>query len=335
MGMLVNGAWTNEDRTIVDGAYKRVPSVFGGVIEPSIAQSIADKPDRFHLIASLSCPWSHRTTIVRALKGLESNVSLHVAGGPRTEGYRLGAPENSWRVPGTKRSVLHLHELYTLSDVRYTGRPTVPVLWDSKKKKIVSNESAMIVRCLDAVPVQVQPRWTLRPADLETSIDSLNDEIQTHLSNAVYRAGKAQKQAIYDLAIAEVFQTLDMLEGRLTSSRFLHGDVLTESDVRLWPTLVRFDAVYHVHFKCSRRRLVDYPALWAYVRDLYSLNGLASTFDEDAIRSAYYGEDREQNPFGIIANSPDINWSAPHGREKLGAIRFYPDNSSVRDMDLS
>lgn len=330
MGMLIEGRWSDEDRTIVDGAYRRPASPYGDPLDGATIQAIGAEPGRFHLVASLSCPWSHRSTLTRALKGLDAHVPLHVAGGPRTQGYRVGTAERPWTVPGTDRAIEHLHELYTLADPGHTGRVTVALLWDAARRGIVSNESVHLLRGLDAVRMTPDPDWTLRPDHLMGEIDALSDRIQRELSNAVYRAGKARRQDAYDEAVDEVFATLDGIDARLARTRYLHGNALTEADVRLWPTLARFDAVYHGHFKYARRRLTDYEHLWAYARDVLSLPGVAATFDEPAIRAAYYGEDRDLNPFGIVASAPVVDWYAPHGRERLG-----PRSVTLRDGTTS
>lgn len=326
MGMMIEGRWADEDWTIVDGAYQRPPSPYGDPLDDETVRSIGTEPGRFHLIASVSCPWSHRSTLTRVVKRLNALVPLHVAGGPRTQGYRVGTAKRPWTVPGTDRSIEHLHELYALADPGYTGRVTVAVLWDAERRTIVSNESVAILRGLDAVRTGCAPDWTLCPTPLAAEINALSDRVQRDLSNAVYRAGKARRQDAYDAAVDEVFAALDMLDTRLACTRYLHGTTLTETDIRLWPTLARFDAVYHGHFKCARRRLTDYEHLWAYARDILSLPGVAETFDAPAIRHAYFGEDRDLNPFGIIATAPDVDWQAPHGRERLG-----PRSIAMRD----
>lgn len=315
--MLVDGRWADEDRTIQNGKYVRPTSTFARTLDARTIRAIEMEPGRFHLIASLSCPWSHRSTLTRAIKHLEAHIPLHIAGGPRTEGYRLGTPENPWRVPGTDDEIEQLHALYRLANPTYTGRATVALLWDAEQRQIVSNESVHILRGLDAVRLPGHQDWTLRPNRLAAQIDEMSDRVQRRLSNAVYRAGKARRQDAYEEAVNEVFDTLDQLDKRLGTSRFLHGAALTESDLRLWPTLARFDAVYHGHFKCSRRRLSDYAHLWAYARDLHAWPGVQGTLNEPAIRAAYYGEDRDLNPFGIVATAPIIDWHAPHERELL------------------
>lgn len=319
MGMLIDGRWTNADSTIVEGRFLRPDSVHSTKLD-DVAGRLRAQPGRYHLIASLSCPWSHRTLIVRGLKGLGSCVPMQIAGGTRAEGYAIdgGAP---WMVPGSDLRIRHVHELYTLSDPGYSGRATVPVLWDSHAGRIVSNESAQIIRAFDAADAGVEGAFTLTPFTLRDRIDALNAHLQAELSNAVYRAGFAQRQDAYDEAVESVFATLDRLEQRLGNGRYLFGQTITETDWRLFPTLVRFDAVYHGHFKCARRRLVDLPHLWAYARDLHAWRGVAGTVDMAAIREGYYLHDRIINPFGIVAAASDVDWSAAHGRERFGPAR--------------
>lgn len=319
MGMLIEGRWTDADQSMVEGRFMRPDSVFSGALG-DVAGRLRVQPGRYNLIASLSCPWSHRTLLVRALKGLESCVPVQIAGGARAEGYAIdrGAP---WTVPGSDRQIRHVHELYTSSDPSYSGRATVPVLWDSHAGRIVSNESTQIIRAFDAADAGEDGAFTLTPLTLRDRIDALNADLQAELSNAVYRAGFAQRQDAYDEAVESVFATLDRLDQRLGNARYLFGQTITETDWRLFPTLVRFDVVYHGHFKCARRRLVDLPHLWAYARDLHAWRGVAATVDLTAIREGYYLHDRGINPFGIVAAAPDADWSAPHGRERFGPAR--------------
>lgn len=319
MGMLIEGRWTDVDRSIVGGRFVRPASVLSGALG-EVAGRLRAQPGRYHLIASLSCPWSHRTLLVRALKGLESCVLVQIAGGPRDEGYAIDRGA-SWTVPGSDRQIRHMHELYTLSDPGYSGRATVPVLWDSHAGRIVSNESTQIIRAFDAADADEEGAFTLTPPTLRERIDALNTEVQAELSSAVYRAGFAQRQDAYDQAVESVFAMLDRLEKRLGNGRYLFGQTITETDWRLFPTLVRFDAVYHGHFKCARRRLVDLPHLWAYARDLHAWRGVAATVDLTAIREGYYLHDRSINPFGIVAAAADADWSAGHGRERFGPAR--------------
>ena len=320
MGMLINGRWVNTDTTIVEGRFIRPDSKLSDALG-DVAERLRSQPRRYHLIASMSCPWSHRTLLVRAIKGLEGCVPVQIAGGARAEGYALDGGA-SWKVPGSDLSIHHVHELYTVSDAAYSGRATVPVLWDSHAGRIVSNESAQIIRAFDAADADVEGAFTLTPSTLRDRIDALNADVQAELSNAVYRAGFAQRQEAYDEAVESVFATLDRLEQRLGNGRYLFGQTITETDWRLFPTLVRFDAVYHGHFKCARRRLVDLPHLWAYARDLHAWRGVAGTVDLVAIREGYYVHDRSINPFGIVAAAPDADWSAAHGRERFGPARI-------------
>lgn len=329
--MLIDGRWTDDDRSIVEGRFVRPDSVLSAALG-DVVERLRAQPGRYHLIASSSCPWSHRTLLVRALKGLESCVPLQVAGGKRSEGYAIagGAP---WMVPGTGKRIRHLHELYSLSDPRYSGRATVPVLWDSYTRRIVSNESARIMRAFDAAGANSAGAFTLVPSTLRKRIDALNAEVQAGLSEAVYRAGFAQRQDAYEEAVESVFGVLGRLERRLAEGRYLFGRTITEADWRLFPTLVRFDAVYHSHFKCTRRRLLDLPRLWAYARDLHAWRGVAATVDLAAIREGYYRHDRDINPFGIVPVPVDADWTAAHGRERLGNARLVLASGQEVEID--
>ena len=332
MGMLIEGRWTEEDRVIRNGAYRRPSSRFDGAFDAATIAGLRAQPGRFHLIASHSCGWSQRALLVRRLKDLEGCVPLQIAGGARVEGYPVNGGEG-WEVPGGGIEIVHLHQLYALGHPGYTGRVTVPVLWDSRERRIVSNGSASIMRGFDAAPAGQGPDFTLVPDRLSDAIDAVNRRIYEGLSNAVYRAGFAEAQAAYDAAVADVFDTLDWLETRLTGQRYLHGTVVTESDWRLFPTLVRFDAVYHVLFRCCRRRLIDYPALWAYARDLYTWDGVAGTVDFDILRAASYRNDRTNNPTGIVAVAPDIDWRTAHSREALGPAQIVLTSGGTLTVD--
>jgi putative glutathione S-transferase len=308
MGMLIEGRWDDEtDRTMVDGRYVRAGSAFDGPIDAAVTDAIAAGEGRHVLVASNSCPWSHRTTLVRAVKNLSERLPLHVAGGPRVEGYGLLAdgPLNADRATPLR----HMHQLYTLTEPVYTGRVTVPVLWDAAEERIVSNDSATLMRALGSIASE--NGLVLVPADRQAEIDALNDEIHHGLANAVYEAGQAQAQDAYDEAVGRVFATLSMLDRRLAGRRFLFGEALTETDLRLFATLVRFDAVYATHFRCTRHRLTDYTHLWGYARAIYNWPGVAETVDFDAILYGYYANDGVHNPFGIVAERPAVDWSAP------------------------
>ncbi|MEM8689554.1 MAG: glutathione S-transferase C-terminal domain-containing protein [Pseudomonadota bacterium] len=310
MGMLINGNWSEEDRTIEAGAYVRAASPITG------SRGLGECPGRFWLIASKSCPWSHRAVLVHGLKGLGDLIPVHFAHGPRVEGYAANGGK-PWKVPGAAKTVRHLHQLYSLHEATYSGRVTVPVLWDCVDQKIVSNDSADILRLFDGLANRRGRDFTLRPAALSREIDAANEVVYQGLNNAVYRAGFAHAQDAYETAVNEVFETLDRLEKRLRTSRYYFGAMLTETDLRLFPTLVRFDAVYHILFKCCLRRLADYPNLWAYARDLYSWAGVAETVDLEVIRQASYVADTS-DPHPIVAVQPDLDWTSPHGRELFG-----------------
>ena len=318
MGMLVDGRWSNDDRIIVDGKYVRNKSAFSGVTDAKTLSALNTFPQRFWLIASASCPWSHRAVMIRALKSLEAHVPMHLAHGDRVEGYAANGGKK-WTVPGTQTDIEHLHQLYSMHDKNYTGRVTVPVLWDSVEKRIVSNESADIIEALDHIHTGTGFDFTLRPEALRDKIETANDLIYVGLNDAVYRAGFAKKQSAYEEAVQTVFKTLEALEKRLASSRFYFENALTETDIRLFPTLIRFDAIYYILFKCCRQRLIDYPNLWAYARDLYQFKGVAETVDFETMRRASYRADTNDETL-LIAVMPHMNWWSDHQRDRLGVV---------------
>ncbi len=315
MGMLVDGRWqADEDRFMVNGAFRRERSILTSVTAQDLSRALT-RPVSPVLVASLSCPWSHRTLLVRALKGLDRIPVVH-AGGPRTEGYRL--PKHEF-MTCNGASPRHLHQLYSATAPHFTGRATVPLIWDREQETILGNQSSVIARAFDTL----DPAWRLAPEHRQGDIDRLNGRITRGLSDAVYQAGLATRQDAYDTAVRDVFGTLDWLETRLAKSRCLFGSLITESDLFLFATLVRFDLVYVSHFRCTRRRLVDYPALWAYARDIHSWPGIAATVDTVAIRQGYYLYDGETNPHGILPELPDVDWNRPHGRDALGPLRIW------------
>lgn len=333
MGMMIDGCWSEEDRIIEEGAFKRQASRFGEAIRKEIARNLSAVPRRYYLIASLSCPWSHRTLLARTLKGLEELVPLQIAGGTRRQGYPVNGGD-LWRVPGAAVEIEHVHELYRLSDPHYSGRATVPLLWDSVEQKILSNESRRILQFFDDVTASEDERaFTLRPSELSADIDALNGRLHDELANAVYRAGLARRQDRYEEAVSLVFGLLDELEQRLSDRRYLFGALLTESDLHLLPVLLRFDTVYHTYFRCCLRRLVEYPNLWAYSRDLYAWRGVAGTTDFRIIREGYYLNDGDNNPHGLVAVAPDIDWTAPHNRAALSEARLATRDSGSFAID--
>ncbi|TWG93132.1 putative glutathione S-transferase [Luteimonas sp. J16] len=317
MGMLVDGRWTPQGKGLTDarGRLRRPDSAFRHWITPDGSPGptgeggFRAEPGRYHLYVSRACPWAHRTTIFRELKGLQEIVGLSVT-------HWLMA-EDGWTfrpgpgvVPDPLFGVETLWQLYVKSDPAYTGRVSVPVLWDKARGCIVSNESADILRMFNSAFDGVGAReGDYSPPELRGEIDAVNRRVYDGLNNGVYKAGFATSQEAYDEAVAVVFETLDWLEQRLSGQQWLVGGRLTEADWRLFTTLLRFDAVYHGHFKCNVRRLVDYPALWAYTRRLYAHPAVAPTVDFDHIRRHYYQSHRHINPTGIVPAGPLLDFS--------------------------
>jgi len=304
----------------VDGEFIRADSSFrnwvtpNGDAGPSGGAGFAAEAGRYHLYVSYACPWAHRTLIFRELKALQAVISVSVV-------HPL-MPEESWvfaDYPGATEDQLYqsnfLYEIYRKADPDFKGLVTVPVLWDKQRETIVNNESSEIIRMLNsAFDAYTNVDVDFYPQSLRAQIDEINDPIYNNINNGVYRAGFARNQRAYDRAYTQLFDTLDELETRLAGQRYLVGDRITEADWRLFTTLVRFDAVYFGHFKTNRKRLVDYPNLWAYTRDLYQVPGVAATVNMDHIKTHYYGSHRSINPTGIVPQGPDIDFQQPHGR---------------------
>ena len=317
MGLLVEGRWTDRwyDTAATGGRFERQASAFRDRVTADGSSGFRAEPGRYHLYVSYACPWAHRTLIYRTLKGLEEAIPVSVVNPLMLEHGWTFEPADGV-VPDPVGGARYLHQVYTRARPDYTGRVTVPVLWDRERGTIVNNESAEIIRMLDREFDGVGatgPHYC--PAELEAEVDELNAVVYRGVNNGVYRAGFATTQRAYEEAAEAVFATLDMLEARLAASRFLLGDRLTEADWRLFTTVVRFDAVYHGHFKCNRRRIVDYPALWGWARELYQVPGVADTVHFDHIVRHYYGSHRTINPTGILPVGPDLDWHAPHGRD--------------------
>ncbi len=280
------------------------------------------QPGRYHLYLSLACPWCHRAAIVRGLAGLEEAVAVSYAAPFRDErGWAFTGERFSDGPGGRYVDQLHgwelMSEAYLQSDEAFSGRVTVPVLWDTQTARIVNNESSEIIRMFyrrDSLGGLGSPP-DLCPADLAGEIDELNGRIYESINNGVYRAGFARRQDAYEEAFEELFAALEWLERLLSERRYLAGDRITEADWRLFPTLVRFDEVYNVHFRCNRRRLVDYPSLWAYSRELYQWPGVSETVAMDQIKRHYYTTHDELNPKRIIPVGPAYDWLEPHGRD--------------------
>ena len=297
------------------GAFVRRPSRFRRWVTADGSSGFPAEAGRYHLYVSLACPWAHRTVIVRRLKGLEEAVSLSVVDPIRdSRGWRFTEGRGHGRYP--VNGFEFLLEAYLATDPAYDGRATTPTLWDRQTGQVVSNESADIVRMLNAeFAAFADPAAPdLYPTELRAEIDALNERVYHNVNNGVYCAGFATSQDAYEEAFDGLFETLDWLEQRLGQRRYLTGERLTEADWRLFPTLVRFDAVYATHFKCNLRRLVDYPNLLGHTRELYQWPGIAETVDMDHIKRHYYMTHPELNPRRIVAKGPALDFTAPHGR---------------------
>jgi glutathionyl-hydroquinone reductase len=285
---------------------------------PSGEGGFAAESGRYHLYVSLACPWAHRTIIFRKLKALENVISLSVVSpNMGREGWTFNKSEGSTGDDANGKS--KLSEIYLLANPRYSGRVSVPVLWDKKHKTIVNNESSEIIRMLNsAFEDFTNVRADYYPQNLRAEIDRLNDLIYPNINNGVYRAGFATSQAAYEQAFRNVFDTLDEIEQILSQHRYLVGNTITEADWRLFSTLIRFDAVYYSHFKCNWRRISEFPNLSNYLRDLYQVPGVAETVSIEQIKRHYYGSQRQVNPTGIVPVGPQLDFAAPHDRARLG-----------------
>lgn len=326
MGLLVAGEWHDQwyDTEKSKGEFIRSESQFrhwvtaNGEAGPSGTAGFKAEPDRYHLYVSLACPWAHRTLIVRALKGLESLISVDTVEPLMLEhGWSFGSNDNK-AVGDHVNGHQYLYQLYLQADANYSGRVTVPVLWDKKTDTIVSNESSEIIRMFNQAFDHLGAKaGHFYPSALQTEIDEINAFVYDNVNNGVYRAGFATSQPAYDKAVTALFSALDKLEARLSQQRFLVGGQLTEADIRLFTTLVRFDPVYVTHFKCDLRRLSDYPALSDYLRDIYQHPGIADTVDMQHIREHYYCSHKTINPSGVISVGPEFDLRRPHHRELL------------------
>jgi putative glutathione S-transferase len=296
-------------------AFERPPYPFRGRIGSA---EFPAEPGRYHLYASYACPWAQRSLIVRRLKGLEDAVSVGVVD-PVRDGRGWAFREGPGHGPDTVNGFALLREAYEATEPGYDGHVSVPVLWDTRTRRIVSNHFPDITLDLNAeFEPWARERIDLYPEELRAEIDALNDEVYTRVNNGVYRCGFAPTQEAYDEAVTDLFAALDGLEERLARHRYLCGDRVTEADVRLWVTLARFDPVYGTHFKANLRRLTDYENLWGYTRDLYTLPAFRDTTDFDHIRRHYYTTHPDLNPRRIVPAGPLLDFTAPHGRAALG-----------------
>jgi putative glutathione S-transferase len=314
---LVTQSWSSS--VSKSGEFIRKPTSFRNFVTADGSSGFKAERDRYHLYVSLACPWASRTLATRALKGLDDVISYTVVD------WLLG--EGGWNFTDSKpkcsldplNGFAYLRQVYKLSDPDYSGNITVPVLWDKKTKTIVNNESSEIMRMFNSefnefCATEEQRQLNLYPADLQDKIEELNAWIYPNINNGVYRAGFAQSQEAYDVAVREVFEALDRVEQILSGKRYLTGDKLTEADIRLFVTLVRFDLVYVGHFKCNKKRIVDYPNMWGYTRDIYQTANIKDTVDFEHISKSYYMSLMHLNPFSIVPIGPDVNFNEPHNR---------------------
>jgi putative glutathione S-transferase len=308
MGMLVEGKWTDKwyDTKSTGGRFKRQESTFRNWIRADGSTDFQPESGRYHLYVSLACPWAHRTLIYRRLKGLEEHITISVV-----NPFML---ENGWTfeegngvIPDTVNGAEYLHQIYTAAKAGYTGRVTVPVLWDRSHRTIVSNESSEIIRMFDEEFGQLTGhKPSFRPLSLVDEIDPLNDRIYTGFNNGVYKAGFATSQESYNEEVTRIFEVLDEMEEILTTNRYLTGDQVTEADWRFLPTLLRFDPVYVGHFKCNLRRIADYPNIHNYMVDLMKTYDLADTFNLEHVKNHYYGSHPTINPTLIVPYGPEV-----------------------------
>jgi len=325
MGFLVEGKWVDQwyDTKATGGKFVRADSSFRNWITadgskgPSGAAGFKAEANRYHLYISYACPWAHRTLIFRKLNKLEDMISLSVVD------HHMGAEgwifsERDGAIPDPINHASHLHKIYTAAQPDFSGRVTVPVLWDKQQHTIVSNESSEIIRMFNsAFDGLTGSDLDFYPEQLRPQIDEVNDRIYNTVNNGVYKCGFATKQEIYEEEFAALFDTLDMLDERLAKNRYLVGDTLTEADWRLFVTLVRFDPVYVGHFKCNKRQIAEYPNLSNYLRELYQYPGIAETVNFKHIKHHYYGSHDNINPHLVVPLGPQIDLTAPHNRSEL------------------
>ena len=318
--MLVEGKWRTdvEPNTDEDGRFDRWTTTFRDWIADGADARFPPEPGRYHLYVSRSCPWAHGVALVRRLTGLEAAITMDVVD-PRQygQGWEFD-PDKAGCTPDTVLGSDYLHEVYTAAESAYTGRVTVPTLWDREEETIVNNESIELMRMLDdALTAEKRLDVDLYPEGYRDEIDRHVEELYGPVNNGVYRAGHAATQAAHEEAVRDLFDALDRYDALLADRRYLAGDRLTLADVRFFPTLVRFDEAYHTHFMCNVRRIVEYEHLWGYVRDLYQTPGVAATVDVAHIKDAYYHNMPSVSPQGLVPLGPDPDFTAPHERDRL------------------
>jgi len=323
MGQLVDGQWHDVwyDTKSTGGAFKRTTAAFrnwitaDGSAGPSGEGGFPAASGRYHLYVSYACPWAHRALVFRKLKGLEDHISISAVHPDMLDQGWTFETDDHGATGDTLHGLPFARDIYTKADPEISGRVTVPILWDKERGTIVSNESSEIIRmfnsAFDGITGNTDDYW---PTEMRDDIEDVNTRIYSAVNNGVYKSGFATTQEAYDAAVVPLFEALDWLEERLGQGRYLMGDRLTEADWRLWTTLVRFDAVYHLHFKCNKKRIMDYPNLWAYTRDLYQVEGVAETVNMNHIVRHYHYSHETINPNRIIPINPDLDFMEPHGR---------------------
>ena len=320
MNMLVDGEWRTDayETTDESGAFERQETPFRDWVEDDPDAQFQPEAGRYHLYVSAACPWAHRTLITRSLLGLEDAISVSVVDPYRGEDGWQFTPEKDGCTRDHVHNADYLRELYVRADPEATCRVTVPVLWDREEDTIVNNESREIMRMFTTVFDEVASRDVdLYPEGYREEVDRVLEAIYEPINNGVYRAGFATKQEPYDEAVTELFEALDHWEAVLGNQRYLAGDCLTEADIAMFTTLVRFDQVYHTHFMCNRQYIREYDNLWPYLRDLYGTAGFGETVHMDHIKEHYYTTHPEVNPHRIVARGPDLEFDAPHDRGRL------------------
>jgi glutathionyl-hydroquinone reductase len=315
-GMMLDGKWTKEAYKMDEkGRFQRNPTTFRNQITADGSSGFKAESDRYYLYVSYACPWAHRTLIMRQLKGLDKAIDVSVVDPLMAdEGWEFS--EFPGAIPDAVNKAKYLREIYAKADSNYTGRVTVPILWDKQKNTIVSNESREIIRMLDwEFEAIASNKVNFCPQELKEEIDRAIDAIYQPINNGVYRSGFATSQEAYEEAVTELFEALDYWENVLGKQRYLCGDVMTEADICLFTTLLRFDPVYYVHFKCNLRHIWDYPYMWNYLKDLYQHPGIKQTCNLEHIKRHYYMSHPHINPSGIVPKGPIYNLEEPHNRK--------------------
>ena len=323
MGQLVDGVWQDVwyDTKSTGGAFKRTTAKFrnwitaDGSAGPTGEGGFPAEAGRYHLYVSYACPWAHRTLIFRKLKGLEDLITISAVHPDMLgEGWTFETDDNG-ATGDTLYGLDFAREVYTKADPKISGRVTVPILWDKQRETIVSNESSEIIRMFNSAFNDITGNtldfW---PEELRDEIEEVNSRIYSTVNNGVYKSGFATSQEAYDAAVVPLFESLDWIEDRLAANRYLMGDQITEADWRLWTTLIRFDPVYHLHFKCNKKRIIDYPNIWAFTRELYQWDGVAETVNMDHIVRHYHYSHETINPNRIIPINPELGLAEPHHR---------------------